>query len=113
MKKLGGGGPLPISHAELLPEMEPFRKMLTRAWTSMGEKVSENIYDGEMNGLTHCVDTIYRGQRSRSYLFLKNKPNVTVLAGAHSKRLIIECSNRTYKGVIVVDSSRNEMSFFA
>ncbi|KAI8313922.1 hypothetical protein K4K59_003762 [Colletotrichum sp. SAR11_240] len=113
MKKLGGGGPLPISHAELLPEMEPFRKMLTRAWTSMGEKVSENIYDGEMNGLTHCVDTIYRGQRSGSYLFLKNKPNVTVLAGAHSKRLIIDRANRTCKGIIVIDSSGNEMSFFA
>lgn len=74
MKKLGGGGPLPISHAELLPEMEPFRKMLTRTWTSVGEKVSDSIYDGEMNGFTHCVHTIYRGQRSGSYLFLKNNP---------------------------------------
>ncbi|KAF3807444.1 Cyclase atC [Colletotrichum gloeosporioides] len=93
MKKLGGGGPFPISHAELLPEMEPFRKMLTRTWTSVGEKVSDNIYDGEMNGFTHGVDTINRR--------------------THSKRLIIDRVNRTCKGIIVIDRSGNEMSFFA
>jgi len=61
LKKIGGGGPIPISHAELVEEMEPFREAVVKAWKSRGEVVSENIYDGEMIGLTHCCDTIYKG----------------------------------------------------
>ncbi len=113
LKKLGMDGPIPISHAELLPEMKPFRDALTSAWMSRGEPISENIYDGEMIGLTHCVDTIYKGQRSGSYLFLKNKPNITVMGQAHSKKLIIDKADKLCKGVMVIDSSGNEMSFYA
>lgn len=36
LKKIGSGGPLPISHAELLPEMAPFRGKIMEAWKSMG-----------------------------------------------------------------------------
>ena len=113
LKKLGMDGPIPISHAELLPEMKPYRDALTSAWMSRGEPVTENIYDGEMIGLTHCVDTIYKGQRSGSYLFLKNKPNITVMGQAHSKKLIIDKADKLCKGVMVIDSSGNEMSFYA
>ncbi|KAJ4168291.1 hypothetical protein NW754_013625 [Fusarium falciforme] len=66
-----------------------------------------------MIGLTHCVDTIYKGQRSGSYLFVKNKPNITILAEVHSKKLIIDEASRECKGVTVIDSSGAELSFYA
>ncbi|KAL6247150.1 hypothetical protein RBB50_005493 [Rhinocladiella similis] len=112
LKKIGGGGPIPISHAELVEEMEPFREAVIKAWKSRGEVINENIYDGEMNGLTHCCDTIYKGVRSGSYLFLRNKPNVTVLPEVHSKRLILD-AGKTCKGVTVIDPSGRELNFYA
>ncbi|KAF4436401.1 glucose-methanol-choline (gmc) oxidoreductase [Fusarium austroafricanum] len=82
LQKLGTNGPLPISHAELLDGLQPFRDLLTEAWLDRGGNLTENIYDGEMIGLTHCVDTIYKASR--------------------------EC-----KGVVVIDKSGNELSFYA
>lgn len=113
LKKLGTDGPLPISHSELLPELAPFRDRLSTAWQSCGHKLTENIYDGEMIGLTHCVDSIYRGKRSGSYLFLKNKPNITVLPHVHSKRLIIDDASLEASGVTVINRSGHELSFYA
>jgi choline dehydrogenase len=113
LKKIGGDGPIPISHAELLDGMQPFRDVLTKAWKSRGEPFSENIYDGEMIGLTHCIDTIYKGQRSGSYLFVRNKPNITIVSEVHSKRLIIDDADRKCKGVTVIDPSGKELNFYA
>lgn len=113
LKKIGAGGPIPICHAELLPELAPFREKLTEAWKSTGQPISENIYDGDMNGLTHCVDTIYKGQRSGSFLFVKDRPNVTILPEVHSKKLIIDASDYSAKGVTVIDSSGKEHSYYA
>lgn len=114
LSKIGSGGPIPISHARLMPEMEPFRKLLTQAWTSTGEPVSENIFDGEMRGLVHSINTIYKGRRSGSFLALIDKPNITVLAEAHSKNIIIDKADGTAKGVTVIaTTSGNEMSFYA
>lgn len=112
LKKIGAGGPLPISHAELLPELSPFRERLTEAWKSRGLPISENIYDGEMIGLTHCVDTIYHGQRSGSFLFVHNKPNITIIPEVHSKKLILD-AGKTAKGVQIIDSAGNEHSYYA
>lgn len=50
LQKIGPGGPVHISHAELLDEMKPFREAVTKAWTATGQPITENIYDGEMNG---------------------------------------------------------------
>lgn len=113
LQKIGKDGPLPISHAELLDELKPLREKIEQAWVSQGHKLTDNIYDGEMIGLTHCCDSIYKGSRSGSYLFVKDKPNITILAQAHSKKLIIDKANRTAKGVIVIDPSGNEHEFYA
>jgi choline dehydrogenase len=113
LKKIGANGPLPISHAKLIDEMKPFRDNLTKAWKSLGQPLTGNIYDGEMIGLTHCVDTIYKGQRSGSFLFVKGRSNITILDKSHSKKLIIDQASRTAKGVIVIDSAGNEKSFYA
>ncbi|KAJ5703706.1 hypothetical protein N7493_011631 [Penicillium malachiteum] len=112
-KALGSGGPIPISHAELIDDMKDFRRLLTQAWKSTGQPMTENIYDGEMNGLTHCCDTIYRGQRSGSYLFVKDKPNITILPNVHSKRLIIDEADFVCKGVTIIDPSGKELNIYA
>jgi len=111
LKKIGGGGPIPISHSELIPEMKQFRDFLTRAWKSTGHPITENIFDGEMLGLTHSVNTIYKGRRSGSFLAVADKPNVTILPEAHSKKLIID--NGECKGVTVILSSGQELNLFA
>jgi choline dehydrogenase len=113
LQKIGGGGPIPISHAELIDEMKPFRDNLIKAWKSRGEPITENIYDGEMIGLTHCTDTIYKGRRSGSFLFVKNKRNIVILPQVHSKRLIIDDADRTCKGVTVIDPTGRELNFYA
>ncbi|OBG24133.1 glucose-methanol-choline oxidoreductase [Mycobacterium sp. 852002-51057_SCH5723018] len=113
LKKVGSGGPLSISHAELIDEMVPFRDAVTTAWKSTGQPLTDNIFDGEMNGLTTSVNTIYKGQRNGSFLFVKDRDNVTVLAEVRSKRLIIDYTDRTCKGVTVIDGNGDELNFYA
>ncbi|KAJ0423160.1 oxidoreductase [Aspergillus carlsbadensis] len=114
LSKIGTGGPLQISHAELLPELKPFRDALTEAWVSKGEQLTEDIYEGEMHGLTHCVDTIYQGQRQGSFLFVKNKPNITILSNHHSKKLLIDPATKTCRGVLAVNPATGaEISLIA
>lgn len=113
LKKIGSGGPIPISHAELIPEMEGFRELLTKAWKSTGEPVTENIFDGEMRGLVHSVNTIYKGRRSGSFLALDGKPNITVVPEVFSKSLIIDNADKTARGITVITSSGQELNFYA
>lgn len=114
LSKIGTGGPVNIAHADLVPEMQPFRDALTQAWVSKGEVLTEDIYSGEMRGLTHCVDTIYGGQRQGSFLYLKNKPNVTILYGVQSKHLIIDPATGICSGVAVISTaSGDEISVYA
>ena len=66
-----------------------------------------------MRGLTFSVNTIYKGRRSGSFLAIDGKENVTVLAETHAKKLIIDESSKTAKGVEVITSSGEELSFYA
>ncbi|GFF56052.1 choline dehydrogenase [Aspergillus udagawae] len=114
LSKIGTGGPVQISHADLVPEMQPFRDALTQAWVSKGQPLTEDIFSGEMKGLTHCVDTIHHGVRQGSFLYLKDKPNVTILYGVHSKHLIIDPVTRICSGVTVISEAYNtEISVYA
>ncbi|KAJ5116019.1 hypothetical protein N7456_000367 [Penicillium angulare] len=115
LKKVGAGGPIPIAHAELIPEMKGFRDLLTKAWLSTGEPLTENIYDGEMRGLAHSINTIYNGRRSGSFLAVADKPNITILPEVQSKRLIIDDGDSTpiAKGVAVITASGQELNFYA
>ncbi|TQS33085.1 hypothetical protein Golomagni_06583, partial [Golovinomyces magnicellulatus] len=114
LKKIGTGGPIQIAHADLMPEMKGYRDALTQAWVSKGEQLTEDIYEGEMRGLTHCVDTIHNGSRQGSFLYLKDKPNVTILYGVQSKELIIDPTTNTCTGVTVIHPDTNaEVSVYA
>ncbi|KAH8668127.1 hypothetical protein BGZ60DRAFT_43938 [Tricladium varicosporioides] len=111
LAKVGRNGPLHVSHSDLIPEMKPFRDALSQAWVSKGEALTEDIYSGEMHGLTHCINTIYKGFRSSSYFFVEGKPNITILAETHSKNLIIE--NGVATGVTVFGRNGEDVSFYA
>ncbi|KAJ5909394.1 oxidoreductase [Penicillium tannophilum] len=89
VRDIGMGGPLHVEHADLVPELRPFRDALLNAWTSKGLEINDNIYDGTQNGLTHCVNTIYKGVRSSSWSFLVGKTNIHTLSSSHCKRLLI------------------------
>ncbi|KAK5711639.1 hypothetical protein LTS12_027936, partial [Elasticomyces elasticus] len=89
VRNIGLGGPIHIEHADLVPELRPFRDALLKAWQSKGLKVNDDIYSGSVSGLTHCATSIYNGIRSASWSFLVGKPNIHVLSSSHGKRLII------------------------
>lgn len=108
LHEIGSGGPIPIAHAELAPNLQPFRDALTKAWQEVGEEIRENIFDGTLRGLTHSVNTVYKGKRSGSYLFLKGKDNITVQADSYSKKLIIDEADKTVKGVVFIDTKTSE-----
>jgi choline dehydrogenase-like flavoprotein len=91
--------------------MQAFRDALSNAWLARGERLTQDVYNGEINGLTHCADTIYKGVRSGSYLFLKDKPNITVISSVHSKRLIINKATRACTGVTVIAPSSVELRY--
>jgi choline dehydrogenase-like flavoprotein len=111
LSHIGTTGPLKISHADLVPELRPFRDALTSAWASKGEPVGEDIYGGKMHGLVHSVNTVYKGKRSTSGVFIEGKSNVTVLASTMSKRLVLE-KNKVV-GIAVQGSDGQEYTFRA
>ncbi|KAL8400397.1 hypothetical protein RB594_000695 [Gaeumannomyces avenae] len=75
LRYMGAGGPLPVSHSDLIPEAKPFRDAFERAWVSKGEPLTDDVHGGTMRGL---------------WLFLEGKRNVTVLGHTHAKRRVIE-----------------------
>ncbi|RAL13461.1 GMC family oxidoreductase [Aspergillus homomorphus CBS 101889] len=87
LAKIGRDGPVHVSHADLVPELRPFRDALTAAWTSKGHPISEDIYSGKMEGLTHCVNSIYKGERSSSGAYLTGKDNVAILHSSIAKKI--------------------------
>ncbi|GKT45167.1 putative GMC-type oxidoreductase [Colletotrichum spaethianum] len=111
LQHIGTSGPVHVSPAELVAEAAPFREALKTAWVSKGEKLNDEIYDGEMHGLATAVSSIYKGTRSSSWLFLEGKKNVTVLGQTNSRRLIIE--NNRAVGVEVIGPDGGNLSFRA
>ncbi|KAK1241897.1 hypothetical protein MKX07_007720 [Trichoderma sp. CBMAI-0711] len=85
LRKIGGGGPIHISHAELIEEMAPFRDNLQKAW----------------------------GVRSASWVFLKDKPNITILAETHAKKLLINYADRICRGVRAMTPDGKDLNVFA
>lgn len=64
-----------------------------------------------MNGLFKSVSSVYKGVRSSSWVFVKDKPNVHVLAGVNSKKIIFDQGN-VATGVAVIDRSDGKEGTF-
>lgn len=108
--RIGRDGPLNVAHAELLPETEQFRHALTTAWTSEGHAVKEDIYDGEVFGLTHCINTIYGGVRSNSAVYVSGKDNVDFMFFSVATKINFENTTdgtAVVASVTVVDRDQN------
>ena len=100
-----------MAHANLVPELKPFRDALETAWISQGERLTEDIYSGTVNGLVKCISSIYNGVRSNSSCFVRGKQNVTVLGSTFSKSINFEGSFAT--SVSVITPGKKEMTFKA
>ena len=102
-------GPLQVSHADLVPDLKPFRDALEKAWVNKGEELTFDVYNGTRKGLFECVNSIYKGTRTTSQLFLEGKDNITVMSSTHSKNLVIE--NGKAVGVTVIGPDNHEYTF--
>lgn len=70
---VGSDGPLKVS-----PTLNiPLAAELKRAWASRGYPITNDIFDGTVNGMTHLVRSIYRAIRSLSTNFIQGRPNIT------------------------------------
>lgn len=111
LRYIGQDGPLPVAHADLVPELEPFRNALEQAWVSKGGELTDDVHSGTMRGLWRTTNSIYDGKRSSSWLYLKGKSNVTVLSRSHSKKIIIENGKAT--GVEAIGPDGETYAFHA
>jgi choline dehydrogenase len=102
------GGPLHISHSDLVPELQPWRDALEKAWVSKGQELTVDVYNGVQKGLFKCVNSIYKGVRSTSASFLEGKPNVTIVSSTISKQINFE--GKAAVGVTVVGPDSREYS---
>lgn len=100
-----------MAHADLVPELEPFRNALQEAWLSKGHELTDDVHNGTMRGLWRSTNSIYDGKRSCSWVYLEGKKNVTVLSKSHSKKIIIEDGKAT--GVEVVGPDGKTYTFHA
>lgn len=71
----------------------------------MGHPVQEDIFSGQMEGLTHCVNSIYNGVRSNSSVFVKGKDNVHVISSTIAKKINLEGDAATSVTILRGDSS--------
>jgi choline dehydrogenase len=112
LAKIGNkGGPLHISHSDLVPELKPFRDALEKAWVSTGQELTVDVYSGTQKGLFKCVSSIYNGTRSTAAVFIEGKGNVTLLSSTVSKNLVIE--NGKAVGVTVIGPDGRDYTFRA
>lgn len=95
----------------MVPELETFRESLTSAWVSKGERLTENIYEGSVNGLVKCMNTIYKGVRSTSAVFLDGHPNITLMAETQAKFLLID--DNVAVGVVVAGPDGQDLKLKA
>jgi choline dehydrogenase len=111
LAKVGRKGPLDVAISDMVPELETFRQALTKAWVSKGERLTENVYEGHVNGLFKCMNTIYKGVRSTSVVFLDGKPNITIMAETRVKKLLIQ--GGACNGILAIDKNGNDIELSA
>lgn len=81
-----------------------------QAWTSKGQKLTDDIYGGEVNGLFKSVNSTYKGVRSSSWTFVDGKPNVRILPQTVAKAITFDGNVAT--GVTIVHKD-TEVTFKA
>ncbi|KAJ5497733.1 Glucose-methanol-choline oxidoreductase C-terminal [Penicillium expansum] len=82
-----------------------------KAWTSKGHELKEDIYNGRLEGLTHCVSTVYEGVRSSSAVYVTGKENVEIMHSTVATKINLE--GYTAVSVTVVGTDGNETTLKA
>jgi choline dehydrogenase len=95
----------------MVPELQPFRDALTKAWTSKGGELNNNVYEGRQAGLVKNINTIYDGLRSTSVCFLDDKPSITVLPELHVTKILLEDGTAT--GITATNASGSTLTLKA
>lgn len=83
---VGTRGPLDLMPAISIPLAGPLRT----AWEDRGYPWTEDIFSGDVDGMTHVVVAKYRGVRTNSTVYLEGKSNITIRSRRRSKKIIIE-----------------------
>lgn len=109
--KIGRDGPLHISPGALIPELEEFQEKLAQAWTSKGQKLTDNIYNRLQDGLFKSINSTYKGLRSSSWVFVDGKANVRILPQTIATKVKFNQDN-VATGVTVIHNS-TEVTFTA
>ena len=60
------------------------------AWESRGYPWSDDIFSGDVDGMTHVVVSKYQGVRSNASVFVEGKSNITIKAGRHSRKILFK-----------------------
>jgi choline dehydrogenase len=105
------GGPIHVAHADLVPELAPWREALEKAWKSKGGERTVDIYHGTQKGLVNCVNSIYKGIRSMSGAFLEGHSNITLVSATTTKKILFD--GNTAVGVTVHGPDAKEYTFSA
>lgn len=111
LARIGQGGPLHVSHSDLIPETTPFRDALEKAWVSKGQELSTDVFNGTQKGLFKCINTIYKGTRSNASVFVEGKDNITIMSSTHSKNIVFEGTKAV--GVTVIGPDGRDYTFRA
>lgn len=84
---------------------------MEQAWTSKGQELTVDVYNGTQKGLFKCINSIYKGTRSTAALFLEGKRNITLMSSTVSKSLVIEGDKAV--GVSVIGPDGRDYTFRA
>lgn len=83
---LGTRGPLPLSPSISIPLAGPLRK----AWESRGYPWTDNIFSGDVDGMTHVVVTKYQGVRTNASFYVEGKSNITIKSQTRSRKILFK-----------------------
>lgn len=83
---LGTRGPLQLSPSISIPLAGPLRK----AWESRGYPWTENIFSGDVDGMTHVVVAKHHGVRTNATAYVEGKSNITIKAGRRSRKIVFK-----------------------
>ena len=93
--KVDGGGPL---RPGILEDHNPLAEVFIEACREVGHPFNSDLNDGSLDGVGWNQSTIYQKRRqSAAEAFVRpvlNRPNLTVLTGAHATRLVVEPTGR-------------------
>lgn len=103
---LGTRVPLHISPAISIPLAGPLRT----AWESRGYPWTEDIFSGDVNGMTHVVVAKHQGVRTNATVYVEGKPNITIMAGMRSRKILFKDDVATG---IEVEGPRGRESYMA